>query len=176
MSGYPPKLVRITETAFGSLLALSNGREVPIDIGLVRLSQALVAFERPPLSELLAARSLEVYTDKWETAAEDWERISAVVLASPVAAAAFGQAPPIWGVFGQPAVFVRELPQRVYGGLEQALYTSHPFKFRPDPNQPAPWVRGLLSSSGGRLFNTWVDLDGGEVEVESDVLVGHFVE
>ena len=30
--------------------------------------------------------------------------------------------------------------------------------------------------SGGRLFNTWVHLGSGVVEVESDVLVGHFVE
>jgi hypothetical protein len=176
MSDYPSKLVQVAATAFGSLLTLSDGREVPIDIGPDRLSQALVAYERPPLSELLAARSLGVFADTWEMTAEDWQRISAIIRASPVAAAALRQAPSVWEVFGQPAAFVRELPQRVYGGLAQALYTSHPFQFRPDPNRPVPWCRGLLSASGGRLFNTWVHLGSGEVEVESDVLVGHFVE
>lgn len=176
MGDYPPKLVTVAATAFGSLLTLSDGRKVPIDIGPNRLSQALVAYERPSLTELLTARSLGVYADTWETTAEEWLRISATVRASRVAEAAFRQAPSVWEVFGQPAVLVRELPQRVYGGLAQALYTSHPFQLRPDPNRPAPWCRGLLSASGGRLFNTWVHLGGGQVEVESDVQVGHYVE
>ena len=42
MSDYPSKLVQVAATAFGSLLTLSDGREVPIDIGPDRLSQALV--------------------------------------------------------------------------------------------------------------------------------------
>jgi hypothetical protein len=176
MADYPPKLVRVTETAFGSLLALSDSREVHIDVRPDRLSHALVAFERPPLAALLAAQSLDVYAGTWETAAQDWERISAAILASPAAAAAFGDVPSVWGMFGQPAAFVRELPQRVYGGLDQALYTCHRFQFQPDPNRPAPWCRSLLSASGGRLFNTWVHLNRGQVEVESEILPGHFVE
>jgi hypothetical protein len=176
MADYLPKLVRVTETAFGSLLALSDSREVPIDVCPHRLSRALVAFERPPLAALLAAQSLDVYAGTWETAAGDWERISAAVLASPAAAAAFGDLPSVWGMFHQPAAFVRETPQRVYGGLEQALYTSHRFHFLPDPNRPLPWCRSLLNASGGRLFNTWVHLESAQVEVESGVLAGHFVE
>ena len=34
----------------------------------------------------------------------------------------------------------------------------------------------MPNHAGGRLFNTWVHLGSGEVEVESDVLMGHFVE
>jgi hypothetical protein len=176
MGDYPPKLVQIVATAFGSLLTLSDGREFPINISPDRLSEALVAYERPPLSELLVARCLGVFADTWATAAEDWQRISAIVRASSVAAAALREAPSVWLMFSQPAAFVRELPQRVYGGMAQALYTSHPFQFLPDPNRHTPWCRGLLSASGGRLFNTWVHLGSGEVEVESDVLLGHYVE
>lgn len=43
MSDDPPKAVQVAATAFGSVLTLSDGREVPIDIGPDRLSQALVA-------------------------------------------------------------------------------------------------------------------------------------
>jgi len=117
-----------------------------------------------------------VFADTWAMTAEEWQRISAIVCTSPAAAAVLRQAPSIWEVFGQPAARVRGLPQRVYGGLTQALYTLHPFQFRPDSSRPAGWCRELLSASGGRLFNTWVRLGSGEVEVESDVLVGHFVE
>jgi hypothetical protein len=121
MGDYPPKLVQVTATAFGSLLTLSDGREIPINVSPDRLSQVFLAYERPPLREVLAARSLGVYADTWVTTVEDWQQISAIVRASPVAMAAFRQAPCIWEVFSQPAAFVRELPQRVYGGLEQAL-------------------------------------------------------
>lgn len=133
-------------------------------------------FERPPLAELIAARSLSVFADAWKTAAGDWERISTAVLASSVAEAALGEVSSVWRMLGQPAMVVRELPQRVYGGLEAALYTCHPFQFRLDPNRSAPWYRALLSASGSRLFNTWVHLDSGQVEVESGVLLGHYVE
>lgn len=173
---FPPKLVRVTETVFGSLLTLSDGREVPITIRPDRLSQALVAYERPSLADLLATYSLEVYADTWATTAADWKRISAAVLASPIAIAMFGQIPSIWEMFGQAAAMVRDLPQRVYGGLAQALYTSHPFQFRPDPNRPSPWYYGLLSASGGQLFKTWIHLSSGEVQVESGEIAGHFVE
>lgn len=176
MGNYPPKLERIIGTPFGSLLILSDGREVPINISAGRLSQALVGFGRPPLDELLASRSLAIYADHWETTAEEWGEVSTAVRASPVAATAFGDVPPIWGTFGQPAVVVRGLPHRVYGGLEQALYTSHPFHFRSDPNRPAPWVRALLGAPGGRLINTWVHRASGRVEVVSDVLPGHYLE
>jgi hypothetical protein len=176
MGEYPPKLVRATETAFGTLLGLSDGREIPIDIGPARLSEALENYERPPLAELLSAQSLCVFADIWEMRAADWDKTSATVLASSVAEAALASAPILWAMFGQPASVVQDLPQRVYGGLDQVLYTSHPFQFRPDPNRSAPWVRGLLSASGGRLFNMWVHVGSGQVEVESDVLMGHFVE
>lgn len=176
MSDYPPKLVQIAPTAFGSLLTPSDGRGVPINVGPDRLGKALAAYHRPPLVELVAAHSLHVYADTWRTTDEDWQRVSAIVHRSPVAAGALRQAPSVWDVFGQPAVVVRGLPQRVYGGLEQGLYPSHPFGFGPDPNRPAPWVRGLLSAPGGRLFTTWVRLDGGRVEVEGGIVQGHFVE
>lgn len=176
MGDYPPKLIQVAATTFGSLLTLSDGREVPIDIGPDRLNQALLDYERPPLSELLETRSLAVFAGAWEMTDEDWQRVSAIIRASPVAAAALRQAPSVWDVFDQSAAFVRALPQRVYGGLAQAIYTSHSFQFRPDPNRPARWCRGLLSASGGRLFNTWVHLGNGEVEIETDALVGHFVE
>jgi hypothetical protein len=163
MGEYPPKVVGMAGTAFGSVLTLSDGRVVPIDIGPERLSQALLAFERPPLSELLVARSLGVYADTWAMTAEDWQRISGVVRASPVAAAAFRQAPAVWEMFGQPAASVRELPQRVYGGLAGALHLAPipvpagPEQARPVVSRPAQRVGrptlqhlGALGQRGGR--------------------------
>jgi hypothetical protein len=176
MGQYPPKLVSVADTTFGSLLNLTDGRSVPINIGVERLRQAILAMGRPPLVDSLASQSLGVYADVWETSAEDWQRICAAVQSSPVAAAEFGQVPFIWQAFGQPAAVVRDMAHRVYGGIDDDVFTSHPFHFRTEYDRPKPWVYGLLSASGGRLFMTWVHLRSGKVEVESGVIMGHFVE
>ena len=176
MTEYPPKLVQVAGSGFGSVLTLSDGRTVPINIRPERLDQALREFERPTLGELLGSRSLAVFADTWQTPERDWERVSEIVQASPVAVATLHDFPGIWCVFGQPAAAVRELPQRVYGGLEQALYTSHAFQFREDPNRPAPWCRALLNAVGGWVFETWVHLGTGHVEIVGELLPGHFVE
>ena len=176
MMEYPPKLVQVAASAFGSVLTLSDHRTVPINIRPERLDRALREFGRPALEELLASRCLKVYADLWRTPPEDWERIREIVQASPVAAARLQSMPGIWQTFSQPAEVVRELPQRVYGGLDQALYTSHPFQFQEDPNRPPPWRRALLSAAGGWVFQTWVQLSSGQVEVVGQVLPGHFVE
>lgn len=176
MKEYPPKLVEVAESEFGSVLTLSDSRIVPINIRPERLDTALSEFERPSLRELLASHSLGVFADSWQTPERDWERVSEIVLSSPVAAAKLHDFPGIWGVFEQPAAVVRKLPQRVYGGLDQALYTSHPFQFRVDPNRPSPWCRALLNAAGGWIFETWVHLTLGHVEILGAVLPGHFVE
>jgi hypothetical protein len=176
MSEYPPKLVQVTATTFGSLLTLSDGREVPIEVSPDCLNQALLAARSPPLSELLAARSHSVFADTWQTATADWQQISDVVRASPLAATTFRQTPSLWEKLGQPAVLIRDLPHRVYGGLEISLYTSHPFQFVGDPNRSAPWVYALLHASGGRLFKTWVHPVRGQVEIETGTSLGHFLE
>jgi hypothetical protein len=176
MTEYPPKLVEVAESEFGSLLTLSDSRTVPINIQLERLDRALREFERPSLRELLASRTLGVFADRWQTPEPNWERVSKIVQASPVAVAKFHDFPGIWCVFDQPAAVVRELPQRVYGGLEQALYTSHAFQFREDPSRPAPWCRALLNAVGGWVFETWVHLGSGHVEIVGEVSPGHFVE
>jgi len=173
---YPPKLVQIGESEFGSVLTLSDSRSIPIDVRPQRLDRALREFERPSLAALLANRSLDVFTDTWETPERDWERISDIMRASPVAQAKLRDFPGIWEVFSQPAAIVRELPQRVYGGLDQAVYTSHRFHFRDDPNRPPPWCYALLSTVGGWVFPTWIHLGLGHVEVVGEVLPGHFVE
>jgi hypothetical protein len=158
------------------VLTLSDGRSTPINIAPERLDQALKEFQRPSLEEMVASRSLAVYADSWQTPEHEWERISQIIQMNPIAAAKLGEFPCIWSVWGQPAAVVRELPQRVYGGLDQALYTLHPFQFREDPNRPPPWRRALLSAVGGWVFTTSVDLDLGCVEVAGEVLAGHFVD
>jgi hypothetical protein len=77
----------------------------------------------------------------------------------------------MWEVFGEGYEVVVAKPHRVYGGLEQDLYTSHPFQFRGDPNRPDPWRRALLSAPGGWLFETRVQLQSGAVEIA--VIVNH---
>ena len=176
MMEYPPKLVEVAESEFGSELTLSDGRTVPINIRPERLDRALKEFARPSLGELLASRSLGVYADSWQTSEAEWQRISEVVRTSPAAVAKLLDFPGVLSVFGQPAAVVQELPQRVYGGLDQALYTSHPFEFRVDPNRPAPWRRALLNVDGGWVFETWVHLALGQVEILGEVLPGHFIE
>lgn len=176
MKEYPPKLVEVAESDFGSVMTLSDSCIVPINIRPERLDTALREFERPSLRELLASHSLGVYADSWQTPERDWERVSEIVRTAPVAVATFRDFPGIWRVFGQPAAVVRQLPQSVYGGLDQALYTSHPFQFRVDPNRPAPWYRALLNAAGGWVFETWVHLALGHVEIRGEVLPGHFVE
>jgi hypothetical protein len=176
MTEYPPKLIEVAQSEFGSVLTLSDSRMVPINIRPERLDRALREFERPSLSELLANRSLSVFGDSWQTSARDWARVGEIVQTCPAAAAKLHDFPGIWRVFGQPAAVVRDLPHRVYGGLEQALYTSHPFQFRVDPNRPVPWCRALLNAAGGWVFETWVHLALGHVEILGEELPGHFVE
>jgi hypothetical protein len=173
---YPPKLVEIAESEFGSVLTLSDSRTVPINIRPVQLDRALREFERSSIEELLANRSLGVFADTWQTSELDWKRVSEIVQASPVAQAKLHDFPGIRCVFGLPAAVVRELPQRVYGGLDQDLYTSHAFQFREDPNRPAPWCHALLNASGGWVFETWVHLKSRKVEIVGAMLPGHFVE
>jgi hypothetical protein len=168
--------MQIAVSGFGSVLNLSDGCTVPINIRPQRLDRALQEFERPSLGELLTSRSLAVFADVWQTPNLDWERVSEIIQSSLVAVAKFQDFPGIWKVFGLPAAVVRELPHRVYGGLDQALYTSHPFQFLEDPNRPAPWCRALLHAVGGWVFETWVHLDSGHAEVVGEVLPGHFVE
>jgi hypothetical protein len=176
MKEYPPKLLQVDGSESGSVLKLSDGRTVLIDIRPERLDRALKEFERPSLEELLASRSLEVFADTWQTPEQEWGRISEIIRVSPVALSKLRAYPDIWAVFGQPAATVRELPQRVYGGLEQALYTSHRFQFREDPNRPTPWCRALLNAMGGWVFEVWIHLGSGQVEVVGEVLSGHYIE
>jgi hypothetical protein len=176
MTEYSPKLVDVAESEFGSVLTLSDRCMVPINIRPKRLDRALRDFERPSLRELLASRSLGVVADSWQTLERDWVRVSEMLQTSPIAAAKLECFSDMWRVFGQPAAVVRGLPQRVYGELDQALYTSHAFQFREDPNRPAPWCRALLNAVGGLVFETWIHLGSGSVEIVGEVLPGHFVE
>lgn len=176
MTAYPPKLLGIKETVFGSLLTLSDGRRVPIDVRPPRLAEALAEYSSRPLDELLASRSLSVFADIFHTSQDDWTRISHLVRAASAAEAILRRHPTVWDGFHESYEVILGKPHRVYGGLEQALYTSHPFQFRQDPNRPAPWRRALLSAPGGWLFEVWVELQAGEVEVTADILHGHYVE
>lgn len=175
MTEYPPKLVEVTESKFGSVLTLSDSRMVPINIRPERLDRALRDFERPSLIEFLASRSLGVFADSWQTSERDWVRVSEIVRTSPIAMKKLKDFSSIWRVFGQSALVVRELPQRVYGGLDQALYTSHAFQFREDPYRRDPWRRALLNTTGGWVFEIRVHLGSGSVEIVGEVLQGHFV-
>jgi len=89
-----------------------------------------------------------------------------VYLASPLAFDTFRDFPCVWRVFGQRAAIVRELPQRVYGGLGQALYTKPCVQI---PGRPKRWRHrgGVLCSSapGGWVFQTSVHLELGKVEL-----------
>lgn len=176
MSGYPPKLYAIEEATFGSVLALSDGRTVPIDVAPSRLAEAIAECSSRSLAELLARRSLGVFADAFQTSPDEWARISQLVRTSPAAEAALRGHPSTWGGFQEPYEVILAKPHRVYGGLDQGLYTSHPFQFRADPNRPDTWRRSLLSAPGGWLFETWVDLESGTVEVAAHMLPGHFVE
>jgi hypothetical protein len=176
MPEYPPKLHAVEEVEFGSVLTLSDGRTVPTDVRPSRLAEAFAEYGRRPLSELLANRSLAVYADVLQTTPEEWARISRLVRTSPVAEAVLRPHPLTWDGFRESYDVVCDKPHRVYGGLDQGLYTSHPFQFRADPNRPDPWRRALLSAPGGWLFETWVELQSGEVEIAADMLMGHYVE
>jgi hypothetical protein len=176
MASNSAKLVQISPAEFGSILTLTNAQTVPINVRPETLDRALREYERPSLAELVAEQSLEVHSLPWQTSEQDWVRVSELILASPVATSKFQGFRSILERFGQPPAVVRELPHRVYGGLSQSLYTSHPFDFREDPTRPAPWVRALLGADGGFVFQTWVDLRSGIVEIECGVAPGHFIE
>jgi hypothetical protein len=176
MPGYPPKLYAIEEAEFGSVLALSDGRTVPIDVRPSRLAEAFADYSSRSLAEQLAQRSLDVFADAFETSPDEWARISHLVRTSPAAEAALRDHPSTWGAFQDPYEEILARPHRVYGGLGQGLYTSHPFRFRANPNRPDPWRRSLLSAPGGWLFETWIELQSGWVEIAAHMLPGHYVE
>src|SRR5262245_52963177 len=146
MTEYPPKLVSIEEAEFGSVLSLSDDRRVPIDVRPPRLAEAWGEYSSRPLAELLAGRSLPVFADIFDMGQDAWARISRLVRASSAAETILRQHPTVWDGFHEPYDVISAEPHRVYGGLDYALYTSHPFKFREDPNRPDPWCRALLSA------------------------------
>src|SRR5262249_36669942 len=117
-----------------------------------------------------------VFADIFDMGQDAWARISHLVRASSAAETILRQHPTVWDGFHEPYDVILAEPHRVYGGLGYALYTSHPFKFREDPNRPDPWRRALLSAPGGWLFEAWVELQTGEVEITADRLQGHYVE
>jgi len=176
VSDYPPKLVRISETDFGSVLVLNDDTEVSIDVRPARLNEVMIEYGLEPLVELVSRRSVGVFVDLLAMTTEQWTRISESVRSSPEAAAALQRFPVLWASFGEPYNTIVGKVHRLYGGLSRFLYTSHPFDFRADPNRPLPWYRALLSARGGWLFNTWVHLGTGAVEIEAEQHRRHYVE
>jgi hypothetical protein len=176
VANYPPKLLRLLETDFGSVLLLEDDTQVSIDVRPARLDEALSANGLPTLSELIASHSLGVFVGLFRMTATQWSRISACVRSSTEAAAVFLQFPSLWSGFGESHEIIAAKVHRLYGGLSQFLYTSHPFDFRDDPNRPLPWFRALLNDRDGWLFNTWVNLETAKVEIEAEQHPGHFVE
>jgi hypothetical protein len=176
MSEYPPKLHAVEEAEFGSVLTLSDGRRVATDVRPARLTEAFAEYSSRSLAELVAKRSLAVFADALQTAPDEWARISHLLRSSPGTQAVLLRHPTTWDGLRQPYDVVLAKPHRVYGGLDQGLYTSHPFQFRADPNRSDPWRRALLSAPGGWLFEAWVELQSGEVEVAGHSLPGHYVE
>jgi hypothetical protein len=61
MAEYPPKLQAVEESPFGSILTLSDGSRVPIDVRQSRLDEVLTEYSSRSLSELVSSRSLGVY-------------------------------------------------------------------------------------------------------------------
>lgn len=175
MPDYPPKLFGIEEAEFGSFLNLSDGRRVPINIRPHRLAEAFAEYSRS-LPALVAGRCLAVFADVLQTSQDEWPLISHLVKTAPATEAILRQHPIVWDSFRENYDTILSKPHRVYGGLEQGLYTSHPFQFRRDPNRPEPWRRALLSAAGGWLFEMWVELRARKVEIAAHVLKGHYVE
>jgi hypothetical protein len=176
MPEYPPKLHAVEEAGFGSVLVLSDGRAVPTDVRPTRLAGAFAEYSSRSLAELLARRSLAVFADALQTTPDEWARISHLVRTSQAAEAVLRGHPSTWDVFREPYEAVLAKPHRVYGGLDQGLYTSHRFQFRTDPNRPEPWRRALLSAPGGWLFESRVELQSGRVEIAAQQMPGHYVE
>ena len=177
MPNYPPRLVNITAADRGSILLLDDSSRVIVDVSPERLDAAIVAQGASPLAQLVADQSLGVYVDTLDMTAEVWDRVSSHLCRSPHAAEAVEPFRALWAAVHAPYPVVAEMPQRVYGGITHwSMYTSCPINFRGDPNRPAPWRRALLSDRGGWLFQTWVHLEGGQVEIEAFQRPGHYVE
>jgi hypothetical protein len=177
MPNYPPKLLRVSEADCGSVLHLEDDGQVAVDVRPARLNEAFLQDGLPPLEDLIAAGKLGVFVGMPHMNSEQWDRIRECVRSSAVAAEVFRKFPLLWANFRESYDVIVELPHRVYGGLsEWSLYTSLPINFATDPNRPIPWYRALLSAPGGWLFNTWVHLQTGEIEILSDQHPGHFVE
>jgi hypothetical protein len=176
MPRYPPKLLDVEEAEFGSVLTLSEGRRVPIDIGPTRLAEAFTAYGSPTMAETLAERSLAVFADVLQTSDEEWAAISRLVQKTRTAEMVLRPHRLVWSGFHDSYDVIMAKPHRVYGGLGHALYTSHPFHFHDDPNRPVGWRRALLNAPGGWLFEARVHLQSCQVEIAAHVLHGHFLE
>lgn len=177
MSNYPPRLVNITGADGVSVLFLDDGSRVTVDITPERLDKAIIAQGAPPLAELLADRSLGVYVDTLDMTADLWDRISNHLCRSPRAADVFKPFPELRSALQAPYTVVAAMPHRVYGGIShRAMYTTCPINFREHRTRPRPWLRAQLSERGEWLFQTWVQLETGQVEVEAWQAPGHFVE
>jgi hypothetical protein len=177
MSRYPPKLVDIAGGDGTSILFLDNGETVTVDISPARLNEAIIEQRVPPLADLIAAQSFGVYVDTLDTTPEEWERISHHLCRSARAEEVLESFPVLWDALHSPYAVIAGMSHRVYGGISVAsMYTSCPISFSNNPNRPAPWQRALLSARGDWLFETWVHLDDGRIEIEPFQRPGHYVE
>jgi hypothetical protein len=177
VSNYPPRLISIAKADTGSILFLDDGSQVTIDISVERLDEAIIAQRAAPLAKLLADRSLGVYVDMLEMTADIWDRVRNHLRRSLRAAEVFKSFPALWSALQAPYAVVAAMPHRVYGGISHwSMYTTCPIDFHDDPNRPAPWLRSQLSTREAWLFETWVQLETGQVQVEAQQSPGHYVE
>jgi hypothetical protein len=170
-------LIKVSAVEGGSALLLDDGHLLMVDVSPERLDAAIIGQGCSPLIELIAARSLGVYVGMREMTADRWERVGRHLCRSAKFTALLEPFPDLLNAFQLPFSVIEKMAQRVYGGItDRSIYTSHPIDFRPDPNRNCSWLRGLLNARDGWLFETWVNLDTGEVEIEVFQLAGHFVE
>jgi hypothetical protein len=98
---------------------------------------------------LLERRAIGVFVGLFSVNSEQWDRICECIGSSTKAAAMLTRFPSLWRNFEEPYDLVLEKAHRLYGGLSQCLYTSHPFDFQVGASRPRPWYRALLSASDG---------------------------
>ncbi len=182
MNRYAPVLTDVLDVAVGSILVLSDGQRVPLNLTYTVLQEHLAAYDFPSLADICRSQNATVYHLPLRITEDEWCMISAILRRSPAAAEIRHFAELRDGLeLSYPEI--QDAPFRLYGGVGQLvnengpdLYTSHPFDFHADGNRECPWYYCLLNARGGHVFKTYVNIETDAVEIESAVIKDHYVE
>ena len=188
-----PTLVDTESLDSRCVLVVDDGRRFPLNVSQAVIDAHLKTRGFESLDSVCQARHAEVWPPLDMMKESEWNDIVRI-LKNAEEARALREHAHIRQGLSLSYSDIRELPYRLYGGLGQAgwrckFYVSQQFEFRgyPHVSKPRPWLDrvlgrkgpwyyALLNAPGGNLFKTHVNVRREVVEIDTGVVLNHFIE